>query len=167
MDENAACGCVRAQYVRALNVSVFYGWVDVPIVLSCVRWQLLCPVFGGQSADAGTVCVWVGGCVRIDPLRDRTAFYRTADLHFKRRLRRYMCCDWVNSSKPPPYHLYAHAVWELSNCINCLNVWANVGQLIWVGFWWRLRVCSCIKRHLHKSIYDTENIDMDCVENYL
>lgn len=76
MDVIAACA--HAQCARApLNVSAFYGWLQCPLFqVVAMTTGMLVPGIG--SADAGrcvSVCEWGSGCVRIDPLQDRTAFY--------------------------------------------------------------------------------------------
>lgn len=144
--------------MRMLHVDVCAHYVRARLKCDCILrlgWHAHC--FKLRALTAGLpgvwwsvsrgryVCEWVGGCVRIDPLRDPDRILPNGWPTFWTTPSPGICAviGWTAASllriifMPTPCENYL---------IVCLNVWANIGQLIWVGFWWWLRKCSCIKR---------------------
>lgn len=131
MDVNAACA--RAQCACApLNVSKFHSRLHVHC-FKLLRWQPVCwCLVPGQQRQVD-VLMCVSGCVRIDPLQDRTAFYWTADLHFERCL--LPVCAVIGWTRASLLHIIFIPTQQSENyLIVKLNVWANIGQLVCVGW---------------------------------
>lgn len=93
------------------------------IVLSWMRWQLLAGVW--WLGRGRYVSGWVGVFALIHcgsgPHSTERLTYILHDA-----FSRYIFCDWVKCSKPPPCNIYTTP--SENYLIVCINVWAHIGQ---------------------------------------